>query len=116
MERGLMTIGEVTARLHVSVTFLRRLDAAGVVAPARSRGGHRRYSEAEVQRVRRALTLLGEGFPLTTLPRLVALEQEVARLRREQAAAGPLLARPPQQRARVVELPDAACAEAAEPH
>lgn len=72
-----MSIGEVAAELHVSVTFLRRLDTLGVVAPTRSRGGHRRYSDPQVQLVRRVLVLLREGFPLATVPRVLALETEL---------------------------------------
>lgn len=83
MGRGAMSIGDVAAELHVSVTFLRRLDGLGLVSPARSRGGHRRYSDTQVQLVRRVLVLLAEGFPLATVPRVLALEAELHQLRRE---------------------------------
>jgi DNA-binding transcriptional MerR regulator len=84
---GCLTIGEVAARLHVSVTFLRRLDTLGVVEPWRSHGGHRRYGEAHIQEVRRVLVLLDAGFPLPTVPRVLMLESELVRLRRERDVA-----------------------------
>lgn len=83
MELTGFTIGQVAARLHVSVTFLRRLDEHGIVAPTRSRGGHRRYTGPQLLQVRRALTLLDEGFPLATISRVLAAESELQRLRRE---------------------------------
>lgn len=82
-----MSIGEVAAELHVSVTFLRRLDNLGLVTPTRSRGGHRRYSDLQVHLVRRVLALLGEGFPLATVPRVLALAAELHRVRRDRDQA-----------------------------
>ena len=87
MMKGPMSIGEVAAELHVSVTFLRRLDTLGVVAPTRSRGGHRRYSAAQVHLVRRVLVLLGEGFPLATVRRVLTLEAELQQARRDRDQA-----------------------------
>jgi DNA-binding transcriptional MerR regulator len=53
----------VTTRLHdgaglrswlgVQAAFLRSLDVAGVVAPQRSDGGHRRYSRRQLEVARR---------------------------------------------------------------
>lgn len=50
-DAALYTVGQVAMMLHVQVAFLRRLDARGVVVPARSAGGQRRYSRREITRM-----------------------------------------------------------------
>lgn len=50
-----MRIGAVASRIGVSRDTLRRLEREGVVSPQRDRVGHRRFSEAEVERIRTAL-------------------------------------------------------------
>ena len=49
-----VTMGQAAELLEVQPAFLRSLDAAGVLTPSRSSGGHRRYS-------RRQLTLAACG-------------------------------------------------------
>ena len=44
----LYTVGQVAEMLDVQPAFLRRLDVEEVVQPARSDGGQRRYSRAEI--------------------------------------------------------------------
>lgn len=50
-----MRIGGVSSEMKVSRDWLRRLERKGVVTPLRDRVGHRRYSEADIQRIRAAL-------------------------------------------------------------
>jgi hypothetical protein len=62
--RGL-TIGEAAARLSaqfpgLTVSVLRRLEAEGLVAPVRNSSGYRRYSPADLEKVRAALS----GWPV----------------------------------------------------
>jgi DNA-binding transcriptional MerR regulator len=81
----LFGVGQVAGMLHVQPAFLRRLDTENVVRPARSDGGQRRYSQAEVRIVQRVSDMAGEGMTLAGIRRILVLEREVADLRRELA-------------------------------
>jgi hypothetical protein len=81
------TTGRAAEMLGVQPAFLRSLDAAGLLNPERSRGGHRRYSRRELTLAARVRELLDSG--LTLLPaacRIAWLEQE---LHRTQAGGSP---------------------------
>jgi MerR family transcriptional regulator, heat shock protein HspR len=62
----------------VTPAFLRSLGAAGLIEPARSEGGHRRYSRHQLQLATRARQLLDEGIPMTAACRIVTLEDRLA--------------------------------------
>ena len=64
---------------------LRIYERRGLVQPARSQGGNRRYSDVDIDRLRRIQELAGEGMNLEGIRRVMALELEVARLRDENA-------------------------------
>jgi MerR family transcriptional regulator/heat shock protein HspR len=81
----LFTLGQVATLLEVQQPFLRRLDALGVVQPARSGGGQRRYSRRDVERVRDAMGLIGDGLTVEGVRQVLALQEENARLRAELA-------------------------------
>src|SRR3954453_21800567 len=74
---ALYTVGQVADMLGVQQAFLRRLDAELVVRPARSPGGQRRYSRAEIGRIERVTQLTGEGFTLAGIRRMIELEREL---------------------------------------
>lgn len=82
---ALYTVGQVASMLAVQPAFLRRLDSEEVVQPARSEGGHRRYSRVEIGRIERVSALSAEGLTLAGIRRLLELEAEVAELRRQLA-------------------------------
>lgn len=63
------------------VSTLRLLEAKGVLLPARSEGGTRRYSDDDVRRLVRAIALRDEGVNFAGIRRILELEDEVARLR-----------------------------------
>ena len=65
--------------------FLRRLDSEDLVSPERSDGGQRRYTRSEIDQIHRVSELAGEGLTLAGIRRLLALEAEVAQLKREVA-------------------------------
>ncbi len=46
-----MRIGELARRLGVSRDSLRRLEAKGILKPARDWAGHRRFSEEDIARI-----------------------------------------------------------------
>ena len=83
----LFTVGQVADMLGVQPAFLRRLDTEAVVQPARSDGGQRRYSRADITRVQQVDTMAGEGMTLPGIRRILALEAEVADLRAQLKAA-----------------------------
>jgi MerR family transcriptional regulator, heat shock protein HspR len=61
---------------------LRVYERHGLVEPARTAGGTRRYSEHDLDRVRRVLGLLGGGLNLAGVALVLALEDDNAALRR----------------------------------
>ena len=79
----LYTVGQVAEMLGVQPAYLRRLDLEEVVQPARSAGGQRRYSRAEVDRVQHVTAMADEGMTLAGIRRILVLEAEVADLRRQ---------------------------------
>lgn len=89
----LYTVSQAAELLGVRAAFLRRLDTEGVVTPERSAGGQRRYSRVEMNHVAAVVGLMGEGMTLAGAQRIIELENEVAALRRELAAARRLATR-----------------------
>lgn len=77
----LYAVGQVAGMLGVQPAFLRRLDDEMVVMPARSDGGQRRYSRAEIDCVQKVSEMAGEGMTLVGIRRILVLEREVADLK-----------------------------------
>jgi len=62
---------------------LRIYERKGLVDPGRTTGGSRRYSEVDIERVRRIQDLTAAGLNLEGVRRVIDLEDEVRRLRAE---------------------------------
>src|SRR5438105_12681047 len=62
---------------------LRIYERKGLLDPARTLGGSRRYSERDIDRLRRIQDLTGVGLDLEGVRRVLELEEEVERLRQE---------------------------------
>jgi MerR family transcriptional regulator, heat shock protein HspR len=62
---------------------LRIYERKGLLEPVRTRGGSRRYSEADIALLRRIQELTNEGLNLAGVKRVLALEAELERLRVE---------------------------------
>lgn len=62
---------------------LRIYERRGLLQPARTQGGNRRYSEADIARLRRIAELTAAGMNVEGIRRIMDLEAEVARLRDE---------------------------------
>jgi MerR family transcriptional regulator/heat shock protein HspR len=62
---------------------LRIYERKGLVAPGRTRGGSRRYSQADIDMLRRIQDLTNEGLNLAGVKRVMELEAEVDRLTSE---------------------------------
>ncbi|BAJ74733.1 predicted transcriptional regulator [Microbacterium testaceum StLB037] len=61
---------------------LRQYDRLGLVVPARTQGGSRRYSSRHVQQLREVARLSSEGMSLPAIARLLTLERQVHDLSR----------------------------------
>ena len=73
-----ITMGQAAELLGVQPAFLRSLDLGGVLHPARTEGGHRRYSRRQLRRAARLRTLFDEGHSLASAHRIASLEEELA--------------------------------------
>ena len=62
---------------------LRIYERRGLVQPARTQGGNRRYSDIDIDRLRRISELAAEGMNLEGIRRVMHLEVENERLRAE---------------------------------
>src|SRR6056297_2864440 len=62
---------------------LRIYERRGLLGPARTQGGNRRYSDHDIAVLRRIAELTDEGLNLEGIRRVMALEQENDRLRHE---------------------------------
>jgi len=69
-----VTMGQAAELLEVQPAFLRSLDAAGVLEPERSAGGHRRYSRRQLMLATRMRELFDEGLTLDAAARIVELQ------------------------------------------
>jgi MerR family transcriptional regulator, heat shock protein HspR len=66
---------------------LRIYERRGLVSPARTQGGNRRYSDADIEVLRRISELASSGLNLEGIRKVMELEAENERLRRELAEA-----------------------------
>ena len=64
---------------------LRIYERRGLVNPGRTTGGNRRYTDADIARLRRIAQLAAEGLNLEGIRMVMQLEDEVADLRRQVA-------------------------------
>ena len=80
---ALYTVGQVADMLGVQQAFLRRLDSLDVVRPARSDGGQRRYSRADIDRLMLLRDLIDDGHTVAGAQRILELEHRVSELETE---------------------------------
>jgi len=81
--RGVYGISVTSELTGVAPQNLRAYEAKGLVEPARTEGGTRRYSEHDLHRIGRISGLLEEGLNLRGIGYVLELEAETARLRAE---------------------------------
>jgi MerR family transcriptional regulator/heat shock protein HspR len=74
------TIGQAAQVLGIQPSVLRRFDDEDIVSPGRSEGGQRRYSRAELARLRDVLDLTGEGVTLAGVRMVLELREQVTEL------------------------------------
>ncbi|MEV6073010.1 MerR family transcriptional regulator [Nocardia sp. NPDC052001] len=75
-------MGRAAEIVGVTQVFLRNLDAAKLLTPQRSAGGHRRYSRYQLRLAARVRQLVDEGNPLEAACRIVILEDQLTEAQR----------------------------------
>ena len=81
--RGVFAISVVAEMVSMPAQNLRVYERHGLLEPARTSGGTRRYSAEDVERLHRIRDLLAEGLNLAGIAHVIRLEAEVERLRAE---------------------------------
>ena len=84
-ERALFVISVAAELAGVHPQTLRIYERKGLVDPARTRGGSRRYSARDIERLQLIQELTGDGLNLEGVRRVLQLEEENRRLRAELA-------------------------------
>jgi MerR family transcriptional regulator/heat shock protein HspR len=94
--RGLFSISVAAELAGLHPQTLRIYEREGLLDPARTAGGTRRYSQADIARLQEICTLTGDGLNLAGIRRVLelqaetrALQAEVARLRQHTTRTHP---------------------------
>ncbi|WP_159943095.1 MULTISPECIES: MerR family transcriptional regulator [unclassified Nocardiopsis] len=86
--RGLYTISVAAELAGIAPQSLRSYEERGLVAPVRTDGGTRLYSDDDIARLRRVAELTAQGVNLAGIGRILALEDENTRLREDASGDG----------------------------
>ena len=81
--RAVYVISVAAELAGVHAQTLRIYERKGLLEPARTPGGSRRYSDVDIRRLLRIQQLTNEGFNLVGVKRVMELEAEVERLQTE---------------------------------
>ncbi len=82
-DRAIYVISVAAQLAGMHPQTLRIYERRGLLQPARTQGGNRRYSDIDIARLRRIAELTAEGMNVEGIRRVMALEAEVTRLRDE---------------------------------
>lgn len=82
-DQGLYPISVVTELTGIGAHTLRTYERAGLLTPARTNGGTRRYSDNDLVRLRRIAVLVTHGVNLAGIRQILLLERELDDLRAE---------------------------------
>ena len=85
--RAVYVISVAAELAGVHPQTLRIYERKGLVDPARTSGGSRRYSDADIEQLRRISELTDEGLNLAGVKKVLALEVELEQLRQDLAEA-----------------------------
>jgi MerR family transcriptional regulator/heat shock protein HspR len=80
-DRAVYIISVAAELTGVHPQTLRVYERKGLVAPARTGGMSRRYSDADIERIQRIQELTSEGLNLAGVHRVLELEAEISLLR-----------------------------------
>src|SRR6202167_6834515 len=84
-QRAVYVISVAAELAGVHPQTLRVYERRGLVDPSRTGGGNRRYSERDIEQLRRIQDLTAAGLNLEGVRRVLELEAELARLQAEVA-------------------------------
>jgi MerR family transcriptional regulator/heat shock protein HspR len=82
-DRGVFGISVAADLVGTGVQNLRAYERRGLVAPSRTPGGTRLYSELDLDRLRRITELLAAGLNLSGIALVLDLEADNAQLRQD---------------------------------
>lgn len=82
-KRAVYVISVAAELAGVHPQTLRIYERKGLLDPVRTTGGSRRYSDADIQLLKRIQDLTNEGLNLAGVQRVLELEAELARIRAE---------------------------------
>jgi MerR family transcriptional regulator, heat shock protein HspR len=80
-DRAMFAISVAAERADLPIQNLRVYERRGLLEPARTPGGTRLYSEADIVVLRHIAELLDDGLNLAGIHRVLRLEDEIAHLR-----------------------------------
>ena len=80
-DRGVYVISVAAELVGLHPQTLRRYDEEGLVEPERTVGGARRYSQRDLERLRRVCELVADGLNLAGVRKVLELEDERQALR-----------------------------------
>ena len=82
-DRAVYVISVAAELAGVHPQTLRIYERKGLVDPARTAGGSRRYSDSDIEQLRRIQELTNDGLNLAGVQKVMELESEVVELRRQ---------------------------------
>ncbi len=86
LDRGLFSISVAAELAGLHPQTLRIYEREGLIDPARSAGGTRRYSRRDIGRLQEICALTADGLNLAGIRRVLELREETRRLQAELAA------------------------------
>ena len=86
LDRGLFSISVAAELAGLHPQTLRIYEREGLVGPARSAGGTRRYSRRDIGRLQEICAMTADGLNLAGIRRVLELQEETRRLQAELAA------------------------------
>jgi MerR family transcriptional regulator, heat shock protein HspR len=81
-EQGVYAISVAADIVGTNIANLRVYERRGLLEPARTEGGTRLYSQADLERLMRIVDLLEAGVNLAGIAMVLDLEDDIAELRR----------------------------------
>jgi MerR family transcriptional regulator/heat shock protein HspR len=107
LDRGLFPISVAAELAGLHPQTLRIYEREGLLDPARSAGGTRRYSRRDIEKLAEICALTADGLNLAGIRRVLALQEETRQLQAELARLRELAGQPPAQGRG--QLPDGSC-------
>jgi MerR family transcriptional regulator/heat shock protein HspR len=92
-DRGLLSISVAAELAGLHPQTLRIYEREGLLDPARSAGGTRRYSRHDIDRLQEICALTADGLNIAGIRRVLQLLEETRHLQQELAALRALAAR-----------------------